>query len=87
MSEHVRVYADTDLDEVADTLAVLENAGIPYTLVDITHDEAALAHVEELGFTQTPVVDAGTLGWAGFRPDLIDALPTGRPVGPSDVTH
>ncbi|MEB0288537.1 NrdH-redoxin [Cryobacterium sp. 10S3] len=74
MSEHVTVYADTDRDEVADTLAVLENAGIPYTLVDITRDEDALAHVEKLGFTQTPVVEAGILSWAGFKPDLIAAL-------------
>ena len=74
MSEHVTVYADAEHDDVADTMAVLENLGISYTLVDLTQDENALQHVEELGFTQTPVVEVGTTSWAGFRPDLIHAL-------------
>ena len=74
MSEQVTVYADAERDDVADTMAVLENVGITYTLVDLTQDENALQHVEELGFTQTPIVEAGTTSWAGFRPDLIHAL-------------
>ena len=74
MSEHLTVYADAEHDDVADTMALLENLGISYTLVDLTQDENALQHVEELGFTQTPIVEAGTTSWAGFRPDLIHAL-------------
>ena len=74
MSEQVTVYADAARDDVADTMAVLENVGIPYMLVDLTQDEIALQHVEELGFTQTPIVEAGSTSWAGFRPDLIHAL-------------
>ena len=74
MSEHVTVYADAEHDDVADTMAALENLGISYTLVDLTQDENALQHVEKLGFTQTPIVEAGTTSWAGFRPDLIHAL-------------
>ena len=74
MSEQVTVYADSEHDDVADTMAALENLGISYTLVDLTQDENALQHVEELGFAQTPVVEAGTTSWAGFRPDLIHAL-------------
>ena len=60
MSEHVTVYADVEHDDVADTMAVLENLGISYTLVDLTQDGNALQHVEELGFTQTPIVESGT---------------------------
>ncbi len=74
MSEQVTVYANAESDDVADTMAVLENVGIPYTLVDLTQDENALQHAEELGFTHTPIVEAGTASWAGFRPDLITAL-------------
>ena len=74
MSEHVTVYADVEHGDVADTMAVLENLGISYTLVDLTQDKNALQHVEKLGFTQTPIVEAGTTSWAGFRPDLIHAL-------------
>ena len=75
MSEHVTVYADAEHDDVADTMAVLENLGF-YTLVDLTQDKNARQHVEKLGFTQTPIVEAGTTSWAGFRPDLIHALAT-----------
>ena len=71
MSEQITVYADVEHDDVADTMAALENLGISYTLVDLTQDGNALQHVEELGFTQTPIVEAGTTSWAGFRPDLI----------------
>ena len=74
MSDQVTVYADVEHDDVADTMAGLENLGISYTLVDLTQDENALQHVKKLGFTQTPVVEAGTTSWAGFRPDLIHAL-------------
>ena len=74
MGEHVTVYADVEHDDVADTMAGLENLGISYTFVELAQDENALEHVEELGFTQTPVVEAGTTSWAGFRPDLIHAL-------------
>ena len=74
MSEYVTVYADAEDGDVADTMAVLENLCISYTLIDLTQDENALQHVEELGFTQTPVVEAGTTSWAEFRPDLIHAL-------------
>ena len=76
MSEHLTVYADAEHDDVADTMALLENLGISYTLVDLTQDENALQHVEELGFTQTPIVEVGTTSWAGFRPDLIHVLAT-----------
>lgn len=80
MSEQVTVYADAERDDVADTMAELENVGIAYTLVDLTQDENALQHVEELGFTQTPIVEAGTTSWAGFRPDLIHERRPGQPL-------
>ena len=76
MCEYVTVYADAEDGDVADTMAVLENLCISYTLIDLTQDENALQHVEKLGFTQTPIVEAGTTSWAGFRPDLIHALAT-----------
>ena len=85
MSEQVTVYADAARDDVADTMAVLENVGITYTLIDLTQDENALQHVEELGFTQTPIVEAGTTSWAGFRPDLIHALATSITLDTYDV--
>ena len=85
MNEQVTVYTDAARDDVADTMAVLENVGITYTLIDLTQDENALQHVEELGFTQTPIVEAGTTSWAGFRPDLIHALATSITLDTYDV--
>ena len=74
MSERVTVYADVEHGDVADTMAVPENLGISFTLVDLTQDTSAFQRVEELGFTQTPVAEAETTSWAGFRPDLIHTL-------------
>ena len=74
MNRTVTVYADGGNDDAADTLAILENEGITYMLVDLTQDDNALEHVKSLGYAQTPVVETTSHSWAGFRPDLITAF-------------
>ncbi|WP_313479886.1 glutaredoxin family protein [Microbacterium sp.] len=58
----------------------LDALGIRYDLVDI-HDEhnAAVRRflVEELGYREAPIVQAGDSRWAGFRPDFIDGVARG----------
>jgi glutaredoxin-like protein NrdH len=43
--------------------------GVDYVVVDVTEDEAALAHVLALGYQQVPVVETETEHWSGYRPD------------------
>ncbi|MCC9068836.1 glutaredoxin family protein [Arthrobacter cryoconiti] len=60
---------------------MLDKAGIVYTKVDVTKDDAALAYVTGdkvdggLGYRSAPVVYVSTIDgdidWHGFRPDNI----------------
>jgi len=58
----------------------LDEAGIPFTVIDLTRQENASQRefvTDELGYTEAPVVvvdDEPENHWSGFRPDLIDRL-------------
>lgn len=58
----------------------LEEAGIPFTVIDLTRDENASLRalvIDELGYSEAPVVvidDGPEHHWSGFRPDLLDQL-------------
>jgi len=58
----------------------LQEAGIRFTVVDITRQENVSSReliTDELGYTEAPVVvvdDEPEHHWSGFRPDLIDRL-------------
>ena len=49
--------------------------GIPYRVVDLSEDDAALEYVKELGYAQAPVVVVDDQDhWAGFNPIEIDRI-------------
>lgn len=49
--------------------------GAPYTVVDVSENAAALAYVQDLGYSQAPVVVISDHEhWSGFRPDLLANL-------------
>ena len=54
----------------------LKMGGVPYTVVDVTENAAALEYVsDDLGYSAAPIVVVDEHNhWAGFRPDLIAAL-------------
>jgi len=68
------IYSKPSCVQCAATYRALESKGLSYQVVDISKDEAALAHVQGLGYRQVPVVIAGQNHWAGFRPDMINQL-------------
>ncbi|MFA5592665.1 MAG: glutaredoxin-like protein NrdH [Micavibrio sp.] len=70
----VTVYSKPACVQCNATYRALERAGVPYNVVDLSEDGAALAHVQSLGYRQVPVVVAGGDHWAGFRPDKIGML-------------
>ena len=74
---NVTVYSKPACVQCRATTRALERKGIGYTLVDISQDSAAYDYVIGLGYQQVPVVVIGNEmdHWAGFRPDLINALP------------
>ncbi|MDL9978585.1 glutaredoxin family protein [Microbacterium sp. ASV49] len=64
------------------TLRRLEDAGIPFTIVDLidaTSRDARAYVTDDLGYSEAPIVvvdDEPEHHWSGFRPDLIDHLAT-----------
>ncbi|MBO3663715.1 glutaredoxin domain-containing protein [Microbacterium stercoris] len=69
----VRVYTKPDCKQCDLTKDLLTKKGIPFEVEDIL-DPGNLAAAQALGFGSAPVVMVGDEGWAGFRPDMIDAL-------------
>ncbi len=70
----ITVYSKPACVQCTATTRALEARGLPYELIDLTEDDAAMAHVQALGYRQAPVVVAGDDHWAGFRPDMIGRL-------------
>lgn len=74
----VTVYSTPDCAQCRMTYVALEQAGVPYTVVDLDQDAAARAHVTGvLGHTAAPVVVVDgdpARHWSGFRRERIAAL-------------
>lgn len=70
----ITVYSKPSCVQCVATYRALDQRGLDYNVIDLSEDEAALAHVTSLGYRQVPVVVAGADHWAGFRPDKIGTL-------------
>lgn len=70
----ITVYSKPACVQCTATTRALEARGLAFDLVDLTEDAAALEAVTAMGYRQAPVVVAGDLHWAGFRPDMIGRL-------------
>ncbi|OKL48521.1 NrdH-redoxin [Boudabousia liubingyangii] len=67
----ITVYSKPNCVQCTATYRALDKQGAQYQVVDLTQDDSAMEFVRSLGHAQAPVVVAGDLNWAGFRPDLI----------------
>lgn len=70
----ITVYSKPACVQCTATIRALEARGLAYDVVDLTEDAEAMARVTGLGYRQAPVVMAGEMHWAGFRPDRIATL-------------
>jgi glutaredoxin-like protein NrdH len=70
----ITVYSKPACVQCTATYRALDRLGVDYDIVDISQDAEALDRVRSLGYMQAPVVIAGEQHWAGFRPDMINAL-------------
>jgi glutaredoxin-like protein NrdH len=70
----ITVYTKPGCGTCDATKVWLNRNKIDYLQVDIEHDAAARAFVEQLGYTQMPVVVAGSEHWSGFRVEKLAAL-------------
>ena len=67
----ITVYSKPNCVQCTATYRALDKQGVTYSTVDVSADPEALDYVRSLGHAQAPVVVAGDMNWAGFRPDLI----------------
>ncbi len=91
MNEPLTVYVLPGCVQCTMTKRALDDAGVPYVLVDLACDEQAIETIKQLGYTPTPVVVTGGASWAGFQPAKIKAVASARatelyavPVDPMD---
>lgn len=70
----ITVYSKPGCVQCTATYRALHKQGLPYETRDVTGDDAAYKRVQDLGYQQVPVVEAGDKHWSGFRPDKIKAL-------------
>ena len=74
MNKPLTVYTLPDCIQCTMTKRALDNAGLTYTVIDLTRDEQAAELVKQLGYTSAPVVIVGAISWSGFRPDMIKTV-------------
>ncbi len=69
----VTVYSTPNCMQCRMTYRALDQAGITYTVVDLTQNDAAREWItDDLGYSQAPiVVVTDDDHWSGFRPDQI----------------
>lgn len=70
----ITVYSKPACVQCDATYRALDKHGLPYVIVDLSSDSAALDYVKSRGHTQAPVVVAGEEHWSGYRPDRVKAL-------------
>ncbi|RCL02699.1 MAG: glutaredoxin-like protein NrdH [Candidatus Tokpelaia sp. JSC188] len=70
----VIIYSKPACVQCSATYRAFERLGINYRVIDISQDSQALSFVTQLGYRQVPVIVAGDLHWAGFRPDMITRI-------------
>lgn len=84
----ITVYSKPGCPACDATCRALNRYGLPFEVVDLSTDAAALDRVKDLGHQQAPVVvvDSGhgqVRHWSGFRLDLIRGLTAAHQHTPS----
>jgi glutaredoxin-like protein NrdH len=75
MEMTVTVYSKPGCQQCKFTCLTLDQTGIPYEVVDLTTNAAALKYVQDLGYSQAPVVVVSDHNhWSGFNPTEIERL-------------
>lgn len=71
----VTVYSKPGCQQCKFTCLSLDHADIAYSVVDLTTNSAALEYVQDLGYSQAPVVVVSDHHhWSGFNPAEIERL-------------
>jgi glutaredoxin-like protein NrdH len=75
---NILLYSKPGCQQCRLTSLSLDKAGLKYTSVDLTTNDAALEYVQGLGYAQAPVVVVDDHHhWSGFNPTEIEKLARG----------
>ncbi|MFK8242835.1 glutaredoxin domain-containing protein [Facklamia sp. 252] len=72
----ITVYTKDNCIQCYHTKKFLDDNEIPYSLINVTNDEAVKNDLKEHKFGSVPVVVPGSFdkAWAGFQPDRLKEL-------------
>lgn len=83
MNPKITVYTLPSCVQCRLTERRLADRALPFEHVSLEADPAAAERFRAAGYLQAPIVEVTTgaesIRWSGFRPDLIDAIPTEAP--------
>jgi glutaredoxin-like protein NrdH len=72
---HIVIYSKPNCQQCRMTRFSFDRAGVEYSTVDLTISETALEYVQDLGYSQAPVVVVNDHHhWSGFNPLEIERL-------------
>jgi glutaredoxin-like protein NrdH len=72
---NIVIYTKPGCQQCRLTAMSFDKAGIDYTSIDLTTNDAALDYVQDLGYAQAPIVVVDDHHhWSGFNPTEIERL-------------
>lgn len=71
----ITLYSRTVCQQCKATKRKMAKLGLAYTEINTEHDEDAAQLLRDKGYQQAPVIIVSDgQEWAGYRPDLLEAL-------------
>ena len=70
----VKIYSQPGCTPCRRVKSFLERNQVAFEDIDISTDETAFAHVQKLGYQQTPVIEANGTHWSGYDPEKLANL-------------
>lgn len=74
LNSEITVYTLPSCQPCRAVKRFLTQKSVRFREVDVSQSEEAMSHVRQLGYNQTPVVEAGSEHWYGFDPSRMEAL-------------
>lgn len=74
----ITVYSKKPCVQCTATMRALDDMGAEYVVVRIDQEEGVIEMLQEKGFFQAPVVDAGGTLWSGHNPLMLKKLKEGE---------
>ncbi|MGW5317771.1 glutaredoxin domain-containing protein [Nocardia thailandica] len=89
--DSITLYTKSDCVQCGAAKNLLDRLGVTYRIVDLERDDTARTRFRDMGLLTAPVLEAGTVRVAGFRPDrikeLVASIRPEPPPAPAEPPH